>query len=133
MRISDWSSDVCSSDLVDETRRATDQRAARKHQLGHRLPAAIVDRPCAVRHALAAFEQFADRRVCLPALHLLEGREIRIAVIEPGDEAERDLPARLMIEKTATVSVLAQGPAPCVDNAAGNVFFGRDVPQFLDA
>src|SRR3546814_14358921 len=89
MRISDWSSDVCSSDLVDETRRATDQRAARKHQLGHRLPAAIVDRPCAVRHALAAFEQFADRRVCLPALHLLEGREIRIAVIEPGRSEER--------------------------------------------
>src|SRR3546814_6769457 len=40
MRISDWSSDVCSSDLGDEHADRREQRQQREHQ-GHALPWAV--------------------------------------------------------------------------------------------
>src|SRR3546814_18607163 len=95
---------------VDEARRAPDQRAARECQLGHALPAAFVDRARAIGHALAAFEILADSRVLLPALEFVEGRDIRIAVIERGDEPQRNLPVRLMV---------GEAPAPEIGRAAG--------------
>ncbi len=58
---------------VDESSRATDQRAAGECELRHGLPAAFIDRPRAIGHAGASFEIFADRGVLLPALKLLIG------------------------------------------------------------
>src|SRR3546814_13092909 len=78
MSISDWSSDVCSSDL-------------------------------------------------------LERGDMRVAIVEPGHEAERDLPVRLMIEEAAAIGILVQRPTLGVDHPALRVFLGVDVPQFLDA
>src|SRR3546814_5167804 len=85
MRISDWSSDVCSSDL-------------------------FVDRPRAVGHALAAFQHCTDRRMSLPALEFLERRQIRIRVVESDDKAQGHLPVRLVIKET-TAPGIAQRPA----------------------
>src|SRR3546814_15975869 len=71
MRISDWSSDVCSSDL----------------------------------HALGTLQYLHDLGVRLPLLHFLERRNVRVAIVEPGHDAQCDLPVRLMIEETAAVGV----------------------------
>src|SRR3546814_20544484 len=99
MRISDWSSDVCSSDL----------------------------------HALGTLQYHRDLGVRLPLLHFLERRNVRVAIVEPGHEAQCDLPVRLMIEETAAVGVRVERPALRVDHAARGVVFGIDVPQFIDA
>src|SRR3546814_5790747 len=94
MRISDCSSDVCSSDLLQYLR-----------DLGMRLR----------------------------LLHLLERGDMRVAMVEPGHEAERDLPVRLLIEEAAAIGILVQRPTLGVDHPALRVFLGVDVPQFLDA
>src|SRR4051812_3661467 len=70
---------------VDEARRATDQRPAREDELRHRLPAALGDRPGAVRKALASLEKGPNRRMRLEALELLERREVRVSVVEVDD------------------------------------------------
>src|SRR5262249_60579936 len=60
---------------VDETGGATDQRAARKYELRHRLVAAFGDGARAVSDALAVREGVAHQRVGLEALKLVERRE----------------------------------------------------------
>ena len=118
---------------VDEARRAADQQPARKFQLRHRLPAAFVDRPRAIGDALAPFEDLRDRRMMLPALEFLIRADIGIGVIERGDETQRHLPIRLVIEEPATPApAFGQRPALGVDHPARNVLFRCDVPQFLD-
>src|SRR3546814_14766850 len=99
MRISDWSSDVCSSDL----------------------------------HALGTLQYLRDLGVRLPLLHFLERRNVRVAIVEPGHEAQCDLPVRLMIEETAAVGVRVERPALRVDPAARGVVFGIAGPPFLYA
>src|SRR5262245_26491802 len=73
---------------VDEPRRAADQRAAGKRKLRYRLQAAFVDRARTVSEPLAAFERATDLRVRLEALELVEGRQVRVLVVEMHDEAD---------------------------------------------
>jgi hypothetical protein len=98
---------------VHEARRAADQRAAGEEELRHRLPAALVDRARAVADAAAALQYLADRRMLLPALKLLEGREMGVLVVERDDEAERDLVVRLMVEEPAAPGVLRAASPGC--------------------
>jgi hypothetical protein len=51
--------------------------------LGRLMQAAVVDGACAVADALAAFDVRADRRVRLPALHLLERAHPGVLVVQP--------------------------------------------------
>ncbi len=119
---------------IDEARGAADERAAGEGQLGDRLPAALVDDAAAIGDALAALEDRRDRRMVLPALEFLVGRDIGVLVIERGDEAERDLAIGLVVEEPAAPgAALAQRPALRMDHAAGLVLGGIDIPQFLDA
>ena len=90
---------------VDESRRATDQRAAGECQLGHALPAALVDRPRAVSRAPAAFDLGTDRRMLLPALEFLERMNVGIGVIQRGDEADSHLAVRLVVQEPAPPAV----------------------------
>ncbi len=64
---------------VEKAGVVADQPAAREHQLGQALQAAGGDRARTVLQALAAFEVLADLGVGLVALHLLEGRQMRVA------------------------------------------------------
>ena len=84
-----------------------------KDQLGNGLVAALVDRSGAVGHAAAAFDLGADRRMGLPALHLLERREIGVRIVERDDEAERDLVVFLMVEKPAAPGILEAASLGC--------------------
>src|SRR3546814_20371673 len=59
MRISDWSSDVCSSDLAGKTSLAEAGRAIRGRFLDSAFPSAIADR------ISAAYEELGER-LCLP-------------------------------------------------------------------
>ena len=82
---------------------------------GHRLQPAVVDRARAIGHALAALQDLGDRRMRLPPLHFLERREIRVGVVEPRHEAERDLPVRLVIQEPAAVRArVSLSGQPCV-------------------
>src|SRR3546814_17763417 len=122
MRISDWSSDVCSSDLleagdVDEAGRTADQHSAVEGEPRHGLPAALVDRARAVADAAAVLQDRADRRMLLPALKLFEGVEVRVLVAERDDEPQGDLVALLMIEE-ATAPGVREGPTLGVADAA---------------
>src|SRR3546814_8261800 len=100
MRISDWSSDVCSSDLlgrhhprlhrgvraldtrhVEEAGAVADQRTAGESELRHRLEPAIADRARTIGHALGTLQYLRDLGVRLPLLHLLEGGDVRVAIV----------------------------------------------------
>ena len=119
---------------IDEARGATDQRTAGEGQLGDRLPATLVDDAAAIGHALAAFEDGRDRRVVLPALEFLVGRDVRVLIIERSHETERDLAVGLVVKEAPTPGAgLAQRPALRVDHAARLVLGRVDVPEFLDA
>ena len=50
----------------------------------------------------------------LPALEFLERIEIRVGVIQPDDEAQRDLAVRLMIEEAAAPGIAFDSGQPCV-------------------
>src|ERR1051325_2199592 len=76
---------------VDEAGAIADQRAARKYQARHGLPAALVDRARPVGGALTALEGPSDARVLLEALKFLERRDIRVAVVQVHDEPDGDL------------------------------------------
>src|SRR3546814_17348749 len=90
---------------VQESRGIADQRAARKGELRHRLIATVADRARAIGDALAALQYLRDLRVRLPLLNFLEGRGVRVAIVEPGTETERDLPIRLMIHEHTAFGV----------------------------
>jgi DNA polymerase len=57
---------------------------------------------------------------------------MRVLVAQSHHEADRDLVVRLMIDPAAAPSI-GQGPALRVNNLAGLVLGGIDIPQFLDA
>src|SRR3546814_20351449 len=116
---------------VQESRGIADQRAARKGELRHRLIATVADRARAIGDALAALQYLRDLRVRLPLLHFLEGRGVRVAIVEPGHETERDLPIRLMIEEAAAVGVRVARPALRVEHPPRRLAGGVDAQQFL--
>src|SRR5690606_37891381 len=108
---------------------AADQCPAGKCQLGHRLPAAFVDRPGAISYPAPAFDDPADRRVMLPALEFLEGADVRIGIVERRDEPERHLAIRLVIEKSAPPAVaLRERPALRVDHPSRLMPVARNLP-----
>ena len=57
----------------------------------------------------------------------------RLAVVEPGDEAQRHLVVVQVVEEGAVVGVGVQRPACGVQHEAGPVFGRIDLPQLLDA
>src|SRR5438128_8956263 len=67
----------------------------------------------------------------LPALKFLEGRQVRVRIIERYDEAECDLVVLLMIEEPAS-PCLVQRPALRMNDPACLIFLGRNLPQLLD-
>jgi len=67
----------------------------------------------------------------LPALQLLERRNVGVGIVERDDEAERDLVVLLVVEEPAAPRV-AERPALGVDHSPGLMFLRRNVPQLLD-
>ena len=118
---------------VEVARFAADQRAAREHRLGQAQNAAGRDGPRAITDALAAFEEFADFRVQLPALKLLERAKPGVAVVQADDEAERDLVLVQVVQKRAPIRRHVQRPAGGVHHQAGLVLGRVDFPQLLQA
>src|SRR3546814_11615529 len=62
MRISDWSSDVCSSDLVDESQPMVDARLADGSRVNAIIPPLAVDGP------LLSIRKFAKERIDMAKL-----------------------------------------------------------------
>src|SRR3546814_12236637 len=96
MRISDWSSDVCSSDLCLRAARASEAFARRQvaprpdGQPGQRNPA---DADAADRHRVQA--DLRAHVAQLPALHALE-REAQADLVLPADLSRRQRAAAVM-------------------------------------
>ncbi len=104
-----------------------------KASFGHRLPAALGDRPCAIGEPLAAFQQRADQRMGLEALELLERRQIRVGVVEVDDEADRHQIVAEVIEERAAAGAVVERPAEGMLHQAGPVLLRIDLPQLLEA
>src|SRR3546814_14755976 len=68
-----------------------------------------------IGNALAALQDFRNLGMRFPLLHLLKGGDVRVTIVEPGHEAERHLPVRLMIEESAAIGVLVERPALRMD------------------
>ena len=118
---------------VHEAGRAADQRAAGEDEARHALPAALGDGPRAIADAPAALEGLGDGGVRLEALELVEGRQVRVVVVEVDDEADGDEIVAEMIEEGAAAGAVAERPAEAVLDEAGPVALRLDLPQFLDA
>ncbi len=120
-------------DVDHAGRVAGDAEAGRRELLGHRPVAARRDRLGAPGHALPALEHLAHHRVRLELLEHVVDREGRVAVVEPGHEAHRDLVlAHRVDEASAELAVLgaeAQRPAERVDHAVERLL---DLPHLLD-
>src|SRR5690606_7774906 len=112
---------------------ATDQRSAREGQRRDRLQTARGHGAGAIGDAAGALEEPGDRGMRLEALELVEGRERGVGVVEMGDEAEINLVVAGVVAETAAGGGEAERVAEIVVDAAGPVFFGRDLPDFLDA
>ena len=68
----------------------------------------------------------------LEALELVEGREVRVLVIEGDHEADRDQVFIEVIEEGAAISAAIQRPAETVLDQAGPVLAGLDLPDLLE-
>src|SRR6185312_10836066 len=75
---------------VDHAGSAAEQRPAREHEIGHRLPTTFGDGARAIADPLSTFEDTADRRMRLEALEFVVGRQIRLGVVQMDDEANGD-------------------------------------------
>jgi hypothetical protein len=65
----------------------------------------------------------ADFRMLLPALEFLEREDMRDWRNRAGDEAQRDLVVRLMIEEPAAIGAVSESGQPCVWITARNLCF----------
>src|SRR6185437_12135632 len=63
----------------------------------------------------------------------LEGAEIGVAIVEPDDEADRDLVVLEVIEKGAAIGRAVERPADRMKDEARLVARRIDLPQLLDA
>src|SRR5690606_23614729 len=87
-----------------------------------------------ISDAPSAFDDRADRWMVLPELELLKRADVRIGVVERGDEPERDLAAGLVVEEAAAPGVaLRERPALGMDHPAGLMSFGGNLPHLLDS
>src|SRR5690242_16008430 len=118
---------------IDEARGTADQRAAWKSKLRHRLPATFGDRACAVADPFAAGERIFDQRMRLKALKFVERRQIRIAIIQMDDKADRDQIVAEVIDERAAASAVIERPAQRVLHQSAAVFVGRNLPELLEA
>ena len=117
---------------VEGARLAADQHPARERELREALEAALVDGAGAVGDPPPALEGLADLRVGLEALHLLERREVRVLVVEPDDEADRDLGVLEVVEERPAVGARVERPARGVHDEPRAVPLGPDLPELLD-
>ena len=118
---------------VQEARLAADEDPAREGEPRDRLEPALVDGAGAIGDPAPAGECGANRRVRLEALELLEGRQVRVRVVEPDHEPHCDLVVLEMVEERAAVSVGPERPAERMHHAARTVVGGIDLPQLLDS
>src|SRR5690606_14335453 len=125
---------VCVPLIRGTLTKPAEQPPNRERQLRHVLPPAFVDRAGALRRPPSPLDHFADCRMVLPALEPLVRADPRVGVIERGDQAERHLAVRLVVqEPTAPGVAFRQRPSLGVDHSS-RVMLGRvDLPQFLDA
>ena len=97
------------------------------------MQAARIDRARAIGDALAALKILLDCRVSLVTLEFIERAEVRVAVTQAHDKADRDLIVFKVIAERAAVGVALQRPAGGVYHQARLVFLRFDLPQFLEA
>ena len=79
------------------------------------------------------FQVLADLRMGLETLEFVEGGEIRVLVVEPDHEADRDLVVGRVVHPRPAVGPAVHRPADRVDDQARPVAGRIDLPQFLDA
>src|SRR3546814_5087879 len=84
MRISDWSSDVCSSDLIDGGREILGRRAILALD-----DAAAVAAACLIDERIAVFGPLLDRRIIVVAGELPDIGDRAVAVVQDGRRAVR--------------------------------------------
>src|SRR6516225_1618154 len=96
---------------VDEPGRVADQRASREHETRDRLQSTLVESARTVADAPAALEVTAHLRMGLEALHLVERRQPRIAIVEADDEAVRNQVVTEMIQERPAVGAGIERPA----------------------
>jgi len=113
---------------VEKAGRVADQRATREIETRNRLKAPFVERARAIRDAPAALEGRADRRMRLEPLKLLKRVQIRVAVVEPDDKADRDLMIFEVIKKRAAIRAPIERPPDRVHDTPGLVPLRRDFP-----
>mmetsp|Transcript_82125 Transcript_82125/g.96034 ORF Transcript_82125/g.96034 Transcript_82125/m.96034 type:complete len:455 (-) Transcript_82125:87-1451(-) len=122
---------------VQEASAVADEDAAREVQLGDGRVPALHQRPRAVVQRLAALKHLGNERVRLPLLHLHVRPDVRVAVVQPGDEPGRDQPVAEVVQEATAVRVLVPGggqrPAGSVDDVPGQVLLLRHLPHLLDA
>src|SRR3954466_10249032 len=76
---------------VEEASSVADNAASREGEPGDRLEPTGRQCPCTVADATAPFQVPADLRMGLETLEFVEGGKIRILVVEPDHEPDRDL------------------------------------------
>ena len=82
---------------------------------------------------LAALQEGVHLGVMLELLEGFEGTETRIAVVEPGDEADVGAVVVEVIEEAAAVGARVERPADAVLHEAGLHAARRQLPQLLHA
>ena len=99
-----------------------------------RVQPALGNGPGAIAETRAAFDVPAGLRVVLPALKLLVGRDVRVAVVEVGDQAQIHLIVFGVVEeRAARGATFLQRPAQAVHDQPRLMLRGRNLPDLLDA
>ena len=118
---------------IQEARRVAEHHPAVAGQRWNAPPAAIGQRLRAVADHLAAFQQLGDERMLLELLQHVLRIDAGIAIVEAGDEAERDQVVLGAVDPGAAVLVEGERIAHGVDHFAGCDTPGRQFPQLLHA
>ena len=92
----------------------------------------FVDRSGTVANSLATLEISPNLRMCLPALELVECRQVRVPVVERNNQAKVDLVIRRVIKEAAALGTVVQRPTRRVDNKPFFVTLRFNLPYFLD-
>src|SRR3546814_21014517 len=99
MRISDWSSDVCSSDLIDRARERVDKLGPAWIIEPQRRPALTAKAPFAARQpACRMFRILDPRAIKAQMLVTLDRQRLRV-----GAEVDRIAPAALLLARKSVV------------------------------
>ena len=117
---------------VEGARLAADENPARERELRQALKAPLVDRACPVGDAASALEGLPDLRVGLEPLHLVERREVRVLVVEPDHEPDRDLVVLEVVEERPAVGARIERPARGVHDESRPVALRPHLPELLD-